>query len=360
MRSSFLSILRIGIAAVFCKAMLFANDHDNCVSKQPQQLLIGYNAPSGVELCQAFDVFASVGFLFWQPIQENMQLGVVSDNSAILDLVNGYEVPIGSSFRPGFQLGLGMNFDYDNWDSSLEYTWFISKQHTTTSVDANNPSLAIFPAWQIPAITNPQYSAATETWKLWMNLLDWDLGRASSVGKQLSLRPFFGMRLAFIKQTLNVTYTNILEEDLFIWPTTFVSSFSNSWGIGPRLGANLNWHLSENFRIISDGEWDILFTQYNLKSTQSSDTTASNLYIVNTNPMNYLRSHANLDLGLAWGSYFFNRKCHFDLEATYCFQVFFDQNMFRNAVLAQGIGKSILPNGNLYINGLTLTAKLDF
>lgn len=161
---------------------------------QKEDLLPGYNASSRIELQNCPDFFTTGSFIYWQPLQENMQLGVVSDNTNALDLINGYELPLGSEFKPGFKIGLGMNFHHDKWLSNIEYTWFYAHERASISLDPSNTAKAFYPAWQIPDFLNPQYSSASESWKLHMNLLDWDLAREYYVGTELCFRTFFGLR----------------------------------------------------------------------------------------------------------------------------------------------------------------------
>ncbi len=76
--------------------------------------------------------------------------------------------------------------------------------------------------------------------------------------------------------------------------------------------------------------------------------------------IDFLRAHADFELGLGWGTYFDNNNWHIDFSATYGFQIFWDQNMFRNFESSVAPAKSFAPNGNLYVHGVTLNADFDF
>ncbi len=329
-------------------------------SMRERKMVGCYNSSCRINLGNPCNVFVSGSFIYWQPIQENMELGVVSNTTDDLDLVNGDDVDLHFRYKPGFKVGLGLNFDYDHWDTFVEYTWFRATEHVEKNLDCNNPDIALLPAWQIPNFLNPQYTSGSEKWRLRMDLVNWDLARSYFVGKHLCFRPFIGLRGAFIRQNVDVDYTNVTPSDLLIWPSTCVNESSRSWGIGPRMGLSSNWNFCNGFRLYGNGDVDVLFTQYDLRSKQSSAVTTANRYIVRKDDANYLRTHLDLGLGLGWGTYLDCKKYHLDLSADYSFQVFFDQNMFRNTVSAQAVGKGILPNGNLYLQGLTVTARFDF
>lgn len=319
-----------------------------------------YLAPSGALIKSCNQLFFTASFTYDMPIQENMGLGVVSDSSAPLDLLNGYSVNISNDYKPGFKVGFGTRFDYDNWSTYLTYTWFRGSQTAIVSLDFDNSDIVLFPAWQTPEFLNPRYKQGFEWWDLEMDLVDWDLARSSQFGRKLTLTPFVGMRAAFIRQKLHVDYINLSEGDIAIWPSTTIDSSSSSWAVGPRFGFTSSFNLPEGFRLQGNTEMDLLFTQYDLKSEEVFDEEGPNRFQVRHNDENYLRTHAEIGMGLGWSRYLYECDYHLDFLANYLFQVYFDQNMFRTSALSQSRGGSFLPNGNLYLHGLRLSAKFDF
>lgn len=330
------------------------------VYEQPQ-MTPGYNTSSRIDVCKNRDFFATGSFIYWQPIQEMMHLGVVSDNTNSLDFVNGHVVELDFKYKPGFKIGIGMNFDYDKWDTHLQYTWLRGSHHVHTSLDSSNIHVTLLPAWQIPDFLDPRYTFGSEEWKLHLDILEWSLARGYYVGEKLCFRPFFGARAAWIRQNLHVDYTNVIPSFLLIWPSTHISQNFNSWGVGPTAGVCTNWNIGHGCRLYGNGEIDILYTQYtHLKARQISDASGATHVTIRRKDANYLRTHLELTFGFGWGTYFANNKWHADLSADYGYQVFFDQNMFQFPQNAFAIGRLIAPNGNLYIHGLTTSLRVDF
>jgi hypothetical protein len=68
---------------------------------------------------------------------------------------------------------------------------------------------------------------------------------------------------------------------------------------------------------------------------------------------------AGMGLGLCWGSHFDCQNYHFDLLATYDFNVLWGQNMIRCAA-NQGQSYAGLQPADLHLQGLTVTARFDF
>ncbi len=324
----------------------------------------GYSAPSRIAVDRCWDVFTTVSFIYWNPSQENLELGIVgsSDSSYVL---NGKFVNLNPGFSPGFKVGLGLNLDRDHWDLFSEYTWFQNTSQTSSASEASS-GLSLYPSLEIPnSILSSSYLSGKEKWKLNMNLIDLSIARHYYIGTSLMFHPFFGARGAIISQKLNAQYMdevsgNLLFQNLSIKRTT------HSWGVGPRIGISTDWKLGCGVKMLGKGSGDILFTQYTSLNTKQKSLSSAGLvsgannYNIRQKNLNYLRGHCDLEFGFSWGSYWGMRKWHTDFAATYNFQIFFNQNMFRCFVddLAHAISAS--PSGNLYINGLNISFRVDF
>jgi len=387
------------VSSFFAAASVFAKDCNNtpapatkscpkktCEQKceQPCELpaaptLAAYSAPARINVCGSWDFYATGTFLYWQAQQENMELGIaVNDGTADLvpfDITGttpnpGSVINMDFDFKPGFKLGLGMNFEYDNWDGYAEYTWF----HETNTQSSNGPATnsAIWLMGYHPRLlgtTTPVATSASENWRLKMDFVDLLLARAHYVGTKLSFRPFVGARGAWIRQRVN--YAASLQNAtvataLGVANNQSLASNQNSrsWGIGPEIGLDTNWMFGYGLRMTAKAEADLLYTRY----TTTTGETVTNLNTgaiitrdeISQKHSDYLRPHANLEMGFGWGTYFDNNKWHFDLLATYGFQVFWNQNMFRHFTDDIVRASSNAPNGDLFVQGLNLTARFDF
>jgi hypothetical protein len=374
---------------------------------QKNQLMPAYNAPANIEVRGSWDVYATGSFLYWQAREDNLELGIATNGDPSLTggpfiAINPTLAPTNFdtsgevansdfSWGPGFKFGLGMNLDYDNWDAYAEYTWF-HKTSNTSFPSTNDDECEcecepftdyIFPTRFIPVSMTADcgcsdsvkgYKFASETWNVKLDFLDVSLARSYYLGTKLSVRPFFGARGAWIRQTLT---TNFNEQGvnngtaIVSVPELYAihSAKTRSWGVGPRAGFDSNWMLGYGFRLIGDVSADVLYTRYHINNKSVLHTSYITVNPVSTigtatgrvsqEHIDMLRPHTDFEMGFGWGSYFDNSNWHVDLLATYGYQVFWDQNMFRmftDTVSAH----SFLPNGNLYVHGLTFTARVDF
>jgi hypothetical protein len=360
------------------------------------QMMASYNAPAGFNVCHSWDVYATASFIYWQARQENIEIGLISRNdpeglSSITSTdVGPFQTPYVNNmtitspnftYRPGFKVGLGAN--WDDWDAYAEYTWFHGSigsgvkplPRSTATGDTIPNGEYLYPIQGPPHDFGDFYRNADQSWSLKMDFLDLSLARAYYSGAKLTVRPFFGARGAWIRQNLTTTYdgsSNYLDPRIAEGYKHFkVSNYSASWGVGPRAGFESNWLLGYGCRLIGNGAADILYTRYDTHITEIEYQFAGTLRpLLNGNPIlsnasvsqviDLLRTHLDFEMGFGWGSYFCRNEYHVDLSATYGFQVFWDQNMFRNFYDDTTPAKSSNPNGNLYVHGLTANATLDF
>jgi hypothetical protein len=308
------------------------------------QMMSGFNAPSRVEVRGSWDIYGTASFIYWQLVQDNMEVAFVdklSNAKYLANQVRGKPSQMNFDYKPGFKVGLGMNLDLDYWDVYADYTMLHAKNHAST----NSPTLPkggigpLFPTGGHPSVVPTNvYNGASENWRSNLDLVNLDLGRSYFVGTQLTFRPFFGMRGAFITQNTHYTYVNhsfISAIEPFEVPGVMnVFNRAHSWGVGPRVGLNTDWMLGLGIRFFGNANVDVLYTKYKVKNnatfiaTTTVDGVAAegdNFFFKSISKAPTLRTHLDLELGLGWGSYFDSSNWHIDLSAAYGFQVFFDQ-----------------------------------
>jgi hypothetical protein len=380
---------------------------------QKNQLMPAYNAPAAIDVRGSWDVYVTGSFLYWQAREDNLDLGIVSNGFPVIDLggpfmpntlvvtpaqlaaaqTTGYVANANFNWGPGFKVALGVNLDYDTWDAYAEYTWFHKTSHTNLGVQSrcekecgidlpNNEW--IFPTRMMPVgITlpidnNKGYKSASQKWTVKMDFLDLVMARSYYSGTRLSFRPLFGARGAWIRQSVSETFNDqaTFTGGALVPNAAHYATYSGNtraWGVGPMVGMKSNWMLGYGFRLIGDVEADILYTRYDVKSkgllVTEYDTNplaatpvfaeGSSKGTLSQKHTDMLRPHADIELGFGWGSYFDNSNWHVDLLATYGYQVFWNQNMFIN--FSESLtGRLTNGNGNLYVHGMTFTARFDF
>lgn len=361
---------------------------DCCVKTCPATLqaptMAAYNAPARIDTRCSWDLWVDASFTYWQPIQDNMEFALAGNRTAsgAAPAVNGLDgsaVQQGFGFKPGFKVGGGWAAGkHDNWDFASEYTWFRGSQTTTSNNNATATGTGLRPLVGVPGYMYPQaalsadgnslnsvnqvYNSASSYWNLGMDLVDVNMGRWNYVGMNLMMRPYMGARGTWIRQNRKVTFVNdgTTGTASGAQGTYTVRDSAHSWAVGPQVGLSSKWMVAEGFRFEGDVELDVTYTKYtNIYHTESGSSTLQSAYTYNTKEtsMGTLRTHLDLEMGIAWGSYFDNNNWYIDFAAMYGFQSFFNQNVFRTLAISEQSRPTL---ANLYVQGLTVTARLDF
>ncbi|MBS0624663.1 MAG: hypothetical protein JSS32_01265 [Verrucomicrobia bacterium] len=353
-----------------------------CEPMPAMQLMPAYNAPARIDVRGSWDIYAGGSFTYWQARQENMELGasVVSSVAPAVptagSIVTGNVINHDFAYKPGFKVFAGINFDHDAWDAYAEYTWY----YGTTTTSSNGPAQTTTQPYgyltpldeigPLQPIAGSEFSTASQKWRLKMQFLDTAMARTYYVGTKLTFRSIFGARFAWFTQSKKQTFIN--SGNLLVTPTSgsggtgtlFMHQSFSSWGAGLMAGLNTNWNFGEGFRMIGNGSFDLLYTRVQTtntegKFTNTAGTTQTRSALRQPRP-DFLMPHMNIEMGFGWGSYFDCSNWHIDFAATYGFQVFWNANLFRQFHSTTMRYSSHMPNGNLYVHGLTATMRIDF
>jgi hypothetical protein len=127
---------------------------------------------------------------------------------------------------------------YDNWDTTLCWTWFRTQAHHTLHAQ---PNTILGPEFFAAFLSGDNPESMHGTWSLLLNMFDWELGRHFPISKNLSIRPFLGLKGGWIDQSIHIKYSNLIIDN--ITTTQFGNEHlkNNFWGIGPIGGLNTTW-----------------------------------------------------------------------------------------------------------------------
>ncbi|MBI5272602.1 MAG: hypothetical protein HY861_01295 [Chlamydiia bacterium] len=347
-------------------------------AQEPQTPSIpAYNGPAEINtgIIGDWNFFSTLSFLYWQPMQDDMRIATegslpVSSLFGPKTVDHGKTVNMNFDYKPAFKIAMGMNFRNDDWVGSIEYTRLRSTDAASKTILNNNPTL--YNLWgddplSTSFVDTPVFNSLGAHFQCKLDFIDAQMERVYFVGQRLTFHSSLGLRAALIAESLlaNYSYDGALVTNSSAAVIAFPSSLdavhrTQSWGIGPRMGLEMDWLLRRGIRIFGSGFADVLYTSYKIQTKtaflpliSSSGFTAGNS-ITTTNrdaETGALRTHLDLELGCGWGRYLDYNNMHFDLSAAYGFQVFFNQNMLRLPAYSPS---------NLYVQGLTITARVDY
>jgi len=313
------------------------------------------------------DFFATGSFIYWMASSDGFNTNefpykLDSAGGAVAS-GHGKEVFVKPKYKPGFKIGLGFNSDYDDWTAYLEYTWLHQSDHSRFTAASGDVFL----------VSGAPYNVASDLlktkWKLHLDVLDFTLARAYYVGKRVIVEPFGGLRAAWIRQKWNLELSSSSATNPWATATSVTDYLNanfkgNSWGLGARFGIHSEWLMGSGFRFDAKASGSLLFTRYdklNATGTSSGGSTAIPMATMSYyKHFDVMRANAEMGLGLGWGSYFGDSDAyHFDIVATYDFNIWLSQNMSRGIRDTLTNQSGVNPTDLMY-HGPTLTLRLDF
>ncbi|MFA6118424.1 MAG: Lpg1974 family pore-forming outer membrane protein [Parachlamydiales bacterium] len=342
---------------------------DSCCDVPNKTMTAAYNQADGIYVCNPKNYFlnnsfATISFLYIQPIQEQMETALrLFSPATSSNVLYKYDF----EWKPAFKLGFGSYFDRDRWEAFIEYSRVNTSMHNSVSLGNSGGYLQDF--WSFGNVGfNFTTQKVNTDWDLNFNIFHLDLGRSYYNGKKLVFNAHYGLKTGWINQKLQSESKGISLENQ---PIALKADFkSNSWLIGPRIGIYSHWMFCKGFRFFGNGSASLFYQKFSKIKLREGDVGL----IPGTGEWeaacNYSTQLINSSLegilGFGYERYINRNKCHFDLAVGYEAQLFFDQNMMRYLQQSNnhGIFSSSLKisskAGNLIFHGLNITARLDF
>ena len=310
--------------------------HKTTTTEKPEQppqapKEAAYIAPAETEVAKGCNCFVTGNFLYWHASEDGLDLGSIqTDNySNPIDMQFGY--------KPGFKIGLGINKIKDHWSMYAEFMRYYAKE----TQELTNEENSIYSAWNTE---DEALSYIKGEWKLKTNLITWQMGRACYFGKKLTVNPHFGLKGGLLDQTFTLQ------------TTVPVNNTSDSWLVGPRIGANTKWLLGAGFSFSANAAGSLLYQDFNIHNKR---TEVDNIF-KEQRKFHQITPLFECLLGMGWGRYLTDNSWHFNLFTGYEFQYFLNQNQMRKLIDGQKTGKISTSAGDLMLHGLTVTVRLDF
>jgi hypothetical protein len=199
---------------------------------------------------------------------------------------------------------------------------------------------------------SPRCTKATNRFKQHFNVLDLELGRNFFVSRFMALRPYFGLKSAWIRQSNNSSYTLTTPSDSFV--TGLIEKHRiKSWGLGIRGGISPVWYFMKGFGLYGNLALSGMWTYYKTslkgfaEGIDGSKTTTTNT----VSSSHTVTPVVEWGLGLTYTTTCCNDYA-FTLSGGWEEQVWI--NFAGNGIFGD------VTNGNMTLQGLTLKAGVEF
>ena len=249
--------------------------------------------------------------LFW-----TVREGAAENSAQIITPKSDLSTNIGTAtlvdapfdWKTGLRVGAGLQRN-DGLDMSVYYTNF----HTSATSQASGEVYSAFMGnFYIDnpdgGDYGPHYRQASIFWDVDFHTIDFEIGRNYTIGTNLELRPFLGLKAAIIDQTVQSNWRNPI--DCVSGLVTHVYHFSSAtedlnlgfWGIGPSLGATITMPLCckdrYSLKLFGTPSGAIMFGHWTCSEQYNNDSPAS--VTIDTSPITSAATMLRGVIGFEW------------------------------------------------------------
>ena len=351
----------------------------------------GYNPPAHEKCacasngCGSFcdNLTGRADFLWWRPFSEGTELGYSAVNvETYATIYNDFSSTsyrdVNFKFDPGFRLGLNYYCPSSCIDISLVWTHFHSKANAEGVGNVNNEAFVNF--WEFNSDFLPD--VAKERWTLDMDLLDLEFAQYYYINHCFSLRPHIDLRFARIDQNVHVeSYSQTATMDILSFNAA-TKAKNDFRGIGPRLGLDLEINLGCNLFLYGKAGGALVYGQFDRHGEELATAyvpeppagVVDGTFISRGKNVRSTVTMTDFTIGLKWEHCF---ECC-NVSHPFALAIAWEQNTFYNlndfnflsdrskapkshvVVPFTVSGNNFSKKGNLYTQGLTVTATLGF
>jgi hypothetical protein len=332
--------------------------------------------------------FLEADYLLWKPMMEDCFFSVKTSSPNIGSSNNNSVSAKGKLKQPGFDLSSGVRvgiggYNSDSWDVGLRGTYLYSDAEKTVRANSSSQTIAL-PDW-FGSIFGLNGIKANNKWSMNFGLVDLTFGREFFLTKRFAAHPFIGLRGAIINQTMHVRYSadyqlqqpNAGAAITVVGKTKF-SAKNDMWGIGPRVGLDLNFYLSKDWSFLGGLAGSLLYTKYSVKEKFNGLSINSKVLPEVLNPVflkmndhsNFGRANLDAYFGLGWSHWYNSGKKRVSIALAFEAQQWFSLNQWfgldltnSGSSIQSGNVLNVRPDkrhGDLSLIGGTLHFQLDF
>jgi len=324
--------------------------------RDSQDVLI--NPSSRFNVKEGCNMFLTADFLWWSANADGLYFAQSGFGSATTQNppdgsvdFSGHLQRVKEEWRPGVRVGFGGNMPYDEWDIYLNWTWFQCDPKQQAQEQQGNPLLVL---WGHPDVAGTYLATQAEAkWELTINVLDLEMGRSFWVGKYFSIRPYMGIRGAWIDHAFKI------QSEYAVTPQINgkVKMKSDFEGVGARAGLDMRFALYNGWSLYGLVTGSLMYGYFNCDFEEKANQIK---IAYSEDRFHQGISTIQMGLGTRWDTYFHKKRYHFGISAGWEQNIWYGVSQFHrsSSQLQEGIFNQ--NGGNLTFQGGTLSGRLDF
>lgn len=242
-------------------------------------------------------------------------------------------------WNTGFRVGFGYHRSTDSSEAALYYTNYSTRATSRTAGEVYSAFLGNFYVDNKDGDSfGPHYRSASIQWDFDFQTIDFEIRRSFSIAPNLTVRPFVGIKTAFIDQSVKSSWHQPIDtlEKTYLFDSATENLDQNFWGIGPSLGVNLEIPLCIRPRYtlkffgapsgsLMYGNWT--FSDVYMNDGPTSTTTPDRTTVaINMEPITGIATMISGTMGIEWTQHF--SRASTTLRISYEAQVWLNQMQF--------------------------------
>ncbi|HEY2810335.1 MAG TPA: Lpg1974 family pore-forming outer membrane protein [Rhabdochlamydiaceae bacterium] len=292
-------------------------------------------------------VFIIGDFLYWTAQQEGLDFSYTAKGTpGQLPLFDVKTLSCDPEWSTGFRVGLGYRLPHDLWEAR----GYVTQLRTTNHLEshASGSHFIAFNAG-LPIAQTSGFSKEKGNWHLKYTLLDVELSRCYPATRFLAINPFLGARGAWIQQTVHFTLSdpNQLE----------VEGKNRFEGGGLRLGTDLQFYLAKCVSFFAQGSLSLLSGRFKVDAHVEGGEWP--MFSERRKP-HRLCANCELRAGAKGTIPLYRKQAFLTLGLSYDMALWFSQNQLLNFFQAANAIQVQSLQGNLTLQGITFSTRLDF
>jgi len=244
----------------------------------------------------------------------------------------------------------GVDVGHDCWKIWIQYL------HYHARVTEEKSSAFYLPSWGHPQRVGNGYADSVRSrWRLHLGIGDLLLSRSWDFSECIDFLPFWGLRGACVRFKSRVNYRG---GTLFPGEEDDLSMKNKFFGIGPEIGTEALWHFGCGFGLYSRIGGSLLFGEFYIH--QDENLTGEKDGIKFHNCFWQTQFLLDMALGLEYRTCSKERRIEFFGRISWDLFLFFGQNQSVRFVSSEMPGKFVTNQGDLSLQGLTISLGIGF
>lgn len=202
---------------------------------------------------------------------------------------------------------LGYHFPHDSMDALVRYTWFQARAANRMTF---GPGGAVQPLYTEFEYAQP--SLAKAHWKTKLSVLDAEFGKDFFVNRWLACKPFFGLKTAWIDQSMTTRYNQFPNSFM----STLVKAKNDFWGIGPWGGINSTARFTKWANLFCSFGGSLMVGDFDVVSKVVQGLTVNPIINLKEN-VTRIVPMMQASLGFGWDIYFNRNRNHIAIRTAY-------------------------------------------